>query len=125
MSMFHKFNKGLNYGISFFFLISTNRFYLGDRIRELDARMKQIKLPKIVTRNLRPLSERTYYHSYEWKYILLFAFFPLVHDLLPDKYEKCCALKSVRSFLIIFLLCQQILKAVWEADRLCSHLIRH
>lgn len=61
------------------------RFYIGHQIDKLDQRMKEIKLPKLVGRNFRPLSERDYFKAHEWKFILLFVAYPLLKDILPER----------------------------------------
>lgn len=61
------------------------RFYIGHQIDKLDQWMKEIKLPKLVGRNFRPLSERDYFKAHEWKFILLFVAYPLLKDILPER----------------------------------------
>lgn len=60
-------------------------YYVGHRIDELDQKIQTIKLPKLISRNFRPLSERKYFKAHEWKYILLFVAHPLLKDILPDR----------------------------------------
>lgn len=65
-----------------FFLRS---FYVGHRIHDLDKRIKEIRGPKLIRRNFRPLAEREYYHAYEWKFILLFIARPILKGILPER----------------------------------------
>lgn len=60
-------------------------YFIGNHINELDKRLRMIKLPRIVSRTLRPLSERDYYKAYEWKYVMLFAAYPILHDILDNR----------------------------------------
>lgn len=62
------------------------RFYVGNHIHILDRGMREIKMPYLIRRNFRPLSERDYYHAYEWKFILLFAAYPVLKGILPERY---------------------------------------
>lgn len=64
---------------------NNSSFYIGNHINELDRRMLEIKLPKLVRRNFRPLSERDYFKAHEWKFILLFVAHPILKDILPDR----------------------------------------
>lgn len=81
-----------------FILIFLNySYYIGHRIVELDQKMKAIKLPKLIRRNFRPLSEREYFKAHEWKFILLFVAYPLLKDILPERYEIC----KFRKFILI------------------------
>lgn len=59
---------------------------MGNKLDEIDKKLQRLKLPQAVTRHLRPLSEREYYKSYEWKYMLQFAAYPILCDFLPEKY---------------------------------------
>lgn len=52
----------------------------------IDARLESIKLPRAISRSLRKISQREYFHAYEWKYILLFAAYPVLHDIMDQKY---------------------------------------
>lgn len=56
--------------------------------------LQSLKLPRIISRNLRPLSEREYFKSYEWKYILLFAAYPILEPFLPERYDIAITLQS-------------------------------
>lgn len=67
------------------FIVSC-RFFIGNQITELDRRLNSIKLPRIVSRSMRSISESEYYKSYEWKYILLIVSYPLLHDILESRY---------------------------------------
>lgn len=69
--------------------------------------MEELRIPKSIGRNFRPLSDRIYYHAYEWKYILLFVAYPLLQGILPEKYEASeisltMALPNYLLFLKIF-----------------------
>lgn len=44
-----------------------------------------LRLPNIISRTLRPISEKEYYRAYEWKYLLLFAY-PVLYGILNDGY---------------------------------------
>lgn len=70
-------------------------FYIGDRLHILDRRMNEIRMPRLIRRNLRPLSQREHYHAYEWKFILLFVAYPLLKGVLPDRYFLTCLYMSL------------------------------
>lgn len=82
----------LFFAIVFTEQILSNLFYLsyfiGNQINELDRRIKKIQLPKLVRRNLRPLSEREYYKAHEWRVILLFIACPILTNILPERFES-------------------------------------
>lgn len=61
-------------------------YYIGDRLPLIDRRMKEIRLPNTIRRHFRPLSEREYFHAYEWKFILLFAAYPILKGILHERY---------------------------------------
>lgn len=61
------------------------RYYIGNRITELNRKIQTIQLPKQIRRNFRPLSERDYYHAHEWKFILLFVAHPLLAGILSER----------------------------------------
>lgn len=61
-------------------------FSVINQTERLDRIMQSLRLPNLIRRNLRPLSEREYYHAYEWKFILLFVAYPLLKDILPIRY---------------------------------------
>lgn len=50
--------------------------------------MKAIQLPKLIRRNLRPISEREFYHAHEWKFVMLFVAFPVLDGILPKRYSR-------------------------------------
>lgn len=62
-------------------------YYIGNQINELNRKILKIRLPKLIRRNLRPLSEREHYKASEWKIILLFIAYPLLMNILPDRWE--------------------------------------
>lgn len=71
-------------------LNSSNRnepYYIGNFLSELDKRLRELKLPRTVSRVLRPLSQRDYYKAYEWKYLLQFAAFPILDGILEERYN--------------------------------------
>lgn len=84
-------------------------FYIGDRIDELDRRIREIRLPKLVRRNLRPLSERKYYKANEWRIILLFIAYPILTNIFPDRFASIpiyftnCIMKNYRLLNIWFI----------------------
>lgn len=76
------------------------RFYIGNRMEQLDAKMKQIKLPRIITRNPRSFKDREYFHSYEWKYILLFTAIPTLTGILDSKFVFYIYFEYVKSLFL-------------------------
>lgn len=54
-------------------------------MKEIDRKMLELKLPKSIRQNMRPLSEREYYHAHDWKFFFLFVAYPLLKDILPDR----------------------------------------
>lgn len=45
-----------------------------------------LKLPRIISRTMRSLTESDRFHAYEWKYLILFAAYPILYGILKDKY---------------------------------------
>lgn len=67
-------------------LINFNfSFHIGHSIAEIDRRIMQIQLPKQIRRNFCPISEREHFHSTEWRNILLYAAYPMLKDILPQR----------------------------------------
>lgn len=83
-------------------IIQTFSYYIGNHIDELDRRMKQIQFPKLVRRNVRTFSERHYFKAHEWKIILLFVAYPILKDILPERYTKKKFLSNIYLNLFIF-----------------------
>lgn len=45
-----------------------------------------LKLPRIISRTMRSLTESDRFHAYEWKYLLLFCIYPIFEGILGRKY---------------------------------------
>lgn len=60
-------------------------YYIGNQRDEIDKRMKMLKLPNSISRTLRPIKEKEYYRAHEWKYLLLFAAYPVLYDILNNR----------------------------------------
>lgn len=67
----------------FFFHYS---YYVGDKIDILDGRIRSIRFPKHIRRNLRSLKDRQYYKAHEWKFVLHFIAYPILKGILPERY---------------------------------------
>lgn len=70
-------------------MFNTNKrfsYYIGDRLNILDQRIREIRMPNLIRRRFRPLSEREYYHAHEWKFFLLFLAYPIMKGVLPERY---------------------------------------
>lgn len=72
-------------------MLFNSSYFIGHQIKEIDKRILQIRLPKSIRRNLKPLSDREHYHSHEWKYLLIFVAYPILKNILPERYNlaKC------------------------------------
>lgn len=93
-------------------------YFIGNHIDHIDKKIQSIRLPKIIRRNLKPISERDHYHAHEWKYFLLFIAYPLFKDILPGRYLDHMA-KLIDS---VHILCSETIEfdRLAEADRLLS-----
>jgi hypothetical protein len=81
-------------------------FYLGRRLRDVDAILLQIKPPSEIKRLPRSLNLRKYWKASEWRNFLLFYFIHL-SDFLPKKYfDHWCLL----AFAVYSLLSKHITK---------------
>lgn len=72
--------------IELVFIVSFHRYSLAKHLPEIDKRLETMKMPRIVSRSFRPMSQREYFHAYEWKYLLQFAAYPMLHDLLEGRF---------------------------------------
>lgn len=77
------------------------RWYIGNRIKELDARILKIRPHISFTRLPRPLSERSFWKATEWKFWLLYYGVPCLQNLLPERYLKHFALLSQSVFMLL------------------------
>lgn len=75
----HQFQLNTNFS-------SWDSFYIGDKLEISDRRIMEIRMPRLIRRNFRPLKEREYYHAYEWKFILLFVAYPILKGVLQERY---------------------------------------
>lgn len=66
-------------------MVLTFSYFIGNRIEELDKKIRSIQLPKLLRTNLHPISEREFFHAHDWKYMLLFVAYPLLNGILPER----------------------------------------
>lgn len=76
-------------------------FYIGSRIRHLDARISKITPPIGFPRLPRPISERALWKASEWKFFLLFYALPSLSGILPERFLKHFSLLSQTVFLLL------------------------
>ncbi|XP_040066795.1 uncharacterized protein LOC120840366 [Ixodes scapularis] len=83
-------------------LCSTGqRWYIGNRLKELDEQIVKIHPPISFTRLPRPLSERSFWKATEWKYWLLYYGVPTLQNLLPQRYLTHFSLLSQSVFMLL------------------------
>lgn len=89
---------------------------MGKHIDMIDKRLETMKLPRNVSRSLRKMSQREYFHAYEWKYILLFAAYPMLHDILEERFALKFYFIFVCSDMHSFVFFAQIFQAFDQVD---------
>ncbi|CAF0957142.1 unnamed protein product [Brachionus calyciflorus] len=77
-------------------------FYLGKVINFIEKRQMDVKLPSEIKRKIRPISEKFYYKTNEFRTITFYLPFGIFKGLLIDKYFN-----NLMKFIIFFrILCQ-------------------
>ncbi|XP_049275502.1 uncharacterized protein LOC125759999 [Rhipicephalus sanguineus] len=94
--------EGVTQQITELWLTSTGKaFYIGNRIAELNERIKKVCPPISFTRLPRPLSERAFWKANEWKFWLLYYSVPCLDGILPPRYIRHFMLLSESVFMLL------------------------
>lgn len=68
-------------------IIVLIRYYIGLKVDEIDKKIAKLELPKIMKRNARPVSQRTYFHANELRTFGNFTGEFVLDEILPPRYQ--------------------------------------